>query len=198
MNSSKLQTPQVSNVNSDCLYSELLRFPSIIGPWEDRILPQPAGERETQRKMRAKWQKERKESGGESAQSNWNPFPLGRDSLVSLPASYLMSLWRIKVRLSPRCLAEGAILSARWSESTPYDRQTCRCCWWQALLSKWGRNRAGGLSSMEMMARLKVCKESRYQNLVGYSCTLPIIELKALLNISFVLRELDSWELSKN
>ena len=45
---------------------------------------------------------------------------------------------------------------------------------------------------MEMMARLKVCKESRYQNLVGYSCTLPIIELKALLNISFVLRELDS------
>lgn len=46
---------------------------------------------------------------------------------------------------------------------------------------------------MEMMVRLQVCKESRYQNLVGYSCTLPIIELKALLlNILFVLRELDS------
>lgn len=45
MNSLKLQTPTVSNVNSNCLYSELLRFPSIIGPWEDWILPLPAGER---------------------------------------------------------------------------------------------------------------------------------------------------------
>lgn len=45
-----LQTTAVSNVNSDCLYFELLRFPSIIGPWEDRILPQPAGERQTEEK----------------------------------------------------------------------------------------------------------------------------------------------------
>lgn len=100
--------------------------------------------------------------------------------------------------LSPRCLAEGEILPAPWSESTPYDRQAGRHRRWQALLSKWGKNKVGRLSSVKLMAGLKVCKESRYQNLVGYSCTLPIIELKALLNISFVLWELDSWELSKS
>lgn len=48
----------------------------------------------------------------------------------------------------------------------------------------------GWLSSVKLMAGLKVCKESRYQNLGGCSCTLPIIELKALLNISFVLWEI--------
>lgn len=42
MNSLKLKTPTVSN--SNCLYSELLRFASITGPWEDRILLLPAGE----------------------------------------------------------------------------------------------------------------------------------------------------------
>lgn len=96
----KLQTPTVSNVNSDCLYSELLRFPSIIGPWEDRILPQPAGETHTEEKKRAKNEKGKRDSRVESAQRNRNPFPLGSDSLVPLPASYLMSLRRIRVRLS--------------------------------------------------------------------------------------------------
>lgn len=192
MNSLKLQSPKVSNVNSDCLYSELLRFPSIIGPWEDRILPQPAGERDTQRERRAETRKGKRDTRGESAQRNWNPFPLGRHSLVSLPTSYLMSLWRIRVRLPPRCLAEGEILSARWSESTLYDRQMGRHQCWQALLSKWVKKEVGWLSSMERMAELQVCEESRYQNLVGSSCTLPIIELKALLNFSFVQWELDS------
>lgn len=42
MNSLKLKTPIASN--SNCLYSELLRFASITGPWEDRILLLPAGE----------------------------------------------------------------------------------------------------------------------------------------------------------
>lgn len=43
--------------------------------------------------------KGKRDSRGESAQRSWNPFPLGRDSLATLPTSYLMSLWRIRVRL---------------------------------------------------------------------------------------------------
>ncbi len=68
MNLLKLQTPTVPNVNSDCLYSELLRVPSIIGPWEDRILPQL--ERVRERKKRAKMRKGKRDSRGESAQRN--------------------------------------------------------------------------------------------------------------------------------
>lgn len=56
----------------------------------------------------------------------------------------------------------------------------------------------GWLSPLGLMAGLKVCKDSHFPNLMGSSCTLPIIELKALLNISFVLWELDSEELSKS
>ncbi len=198
MKSLKLQTPTVSNVNSDCLYSELLRFPAIIGPWEDRILPQPAGERVTQSKSRANMRKGKRDTRGESAQRNWNPFPLGRHSLVSLLASYLMSLWRIRVRLFPRCLAKRERDPLSSAVRVGLVWQTGRHQRWQALLSKWVKNEVGWLSSMELMAESQVCKESRNQNLVGSSSTQPIIELKALLNFSFVLWELDSWELSKS
>lgn len=35
------------------------------------------------------------------------------DSLVPLPVAYLMSLWRIRVRLSPQCMAKGDFFSAQ-------------------------------------------------------------------------------------
>lgn len=197
----ELQTPTVSNVNSDCLYSELLRFPSIIDPWEDRILPQPAGETHTEGKESKKEKKKRKAAEERECTKKLKSLPSG-ERLSGAFTRFLSDEpsedKSEALSLSPRCLAEGEILSAPWSESTLYDRQTGRHRRWQALLSKWGKNKVGWLSSVKLMAGPKVSKESRYQNLVGYSRTLPIIELKALLNISFVLWELDSWELSKS
>lgn len=53
-------------------------------------------------------------------------------------------------------------------------------------------NQVGWLSSVDLMEEFKARMEPCHQNLVGYSGALPVIELKALLNISFVLWELDS------
>lgn len=90
----ELQTPTASNVNSDSLYCDLLRFPSSSDSWEDRILQL---ERHTEEKKKASG---KKDSSGKIAQRNWNPFPLGRDSLVPFLTSYLMSLRRIRHELS--------------------------------------------------------------------------------------------------
>lgn len=145
-------------------------------------------ERDIEREGESKYESERRRQSRKCTKK-WKSLPSGPGSLVPLPSFYLMSLWRIT--LFARNSEEGDILSARWSQSTLYDR---RAGCWQPLLSKWGKNKVGWLSSRALMAGLKPCS----QTLVGCSCTLPIIELKALLNISFVLWELDSSEHSKS
>lgn len=125
MSSLKLQTPTVSNVNSDCLYSELLRFPSIIGPWEDRILPQPAGERHTQRGKREQNEKRNERQQRRRCTKKLKSLPSGERLSGAFPRFLSDEPLEDKSEaLSPRRLAEGEILSARWSESTRYDRQT--------------------------------------------------------------------------
>lgn len=85
INSFKLRTTTAS-CNSNCLYSELLRFPSIVGPWEDRILPPPAGERQTEEKESKNGKRERgREKAEDKVHKETDPFSPGRVSLVALP-----------------------------------------------------------------------------------------------------------------
>lgn len=85
INSFKLRSTTAS-CNSNCLYSELLRFPSIIGPWEDRILPPPAGERQTEEKESKNGKRERgRKTAEDKVHRETDPFSPGRVSLVALP-----------------------------------------------------------------------------------------------------------------
>lgn len=77
-------------------------------------------ERDIEREGESKYESERRRQSRKCTKK-WKSLPSGPGSLVPLPSFYLMSLWRIT--LFARNSEEGDILSARWSQSTLYDRR---------------------------------------------------------------------------
>lgn len=152
MNSLKLKPPTVSNVNSDCLYSELLRFPSIIGPREDKILPQQAGEREREREAKESTNEKRKERQQRTKCAK-KPKSLPSGERLSGVFTRFLSDEPLEDKSEALSTMPGRGRDPL-SSVVRVDRQTGRHRRWQALLSKRGKNKVRQLSPEELMAGL--------------------------------------------